>query len=89
MIEQRVALLENAVRDIGVAIRNIDGHLSTLVRLEERHLQNSARVDDHEQRLRAIEEKMPVLGVMRNWIIAGVTAGVGMLLAAFSRVVLK
>lgn len=84
VLEFRVSNLENAVLKIERAVESIDSSLKVLAQLEAHHaatredLVRFARVtDDHETRLRKIEEEMPTVKIVNRWIMTGVVGIVG------------
>lgn len=88
VLEHRVGVLEEAVREISESVKSIDKSLALLAASKELHEQTRGNLMDIENRVRAIELRLPVLEVMRNWVIAGVTGGLGLMLAAVGRLIL-
>jgi hypothetical protein len=85
VLDYRVNLVEQAVKDISTALTGIRETLQTLAMLEVRHTEtreNMARmravVDDVERRTTSIEMGMPVLHLTSKWVIGGVISIVGM-----------
>lgn len=103
MTEQRISALESEVAHtratsdrIERRLESIDENLKILVRIEERQIAASQRMDaaeevqkEHGTRLSVIEVKMPGLLESRRWIVGGVLASVGMIGIALAHTVLK
>jgi septal ring factor EnvC (AmiA/AmiB activator) len=89
--DHRLDAVERDVSEIKQAIQSIAGSLQTLARLEERHQETRealnrsfAQLDDHEKRLRVMEHETPINKLVRNWVLAGVTAMAAFVLAMFA-----
>jgi hypothetical protein len=85
VLDYRVTMVEQAVKDISTALTGIRETLQTLAMLEVRHTEtreSMARmrsvVEDVERRTSAIEHGLPVLHLTSRWVIGGVIAIVGM-----------
>lgn len=96
MSEQRINILEQTVVRIDGKLDGIAETLQSLARIEERQMSTTERLrngaetmQDHEERLRAIEVRMPGLVESRKWVVMGVLSGVGMIGAALLHMVLK
>lgn len=94
VLETRVTFLERAVDEIRDAVKSIDGSLQVLARLETSHSETRnaigrafSEIEDHEKRLRAIEEDMPTMRLARGWVIGGMAAIVGLLCIAIFKLV--
>lgn len=91
VLEFRVSSLEKVVGEVSSAVKSIDASLKTLTSLEIHHNQTResvgrafADIEDHETRLRKVEDDMPTMRLVRNWVIAGVigcTSMVGVAMA--------
>lgn len=81
----RIENLEEAVGEIKQAVRSIDTSLQTLARLEVHHAETRdsitrafAEINDHETRMRVLEEDAPTMRMIRTWVLAGVVGVVAM-----------
>lgn len=91
ILEFRVSSLEAVVGEVRTAVKSIDASLKALTSLEIHHNQTRESVgraftdiEDHETRLRKVEDDMPTMRLVRNWVIAGVigcTSMVGVAMA--------
>lgn len=79
VLEFRVSSLETMVGEVRSAVKSIDASLKTLTSLEIHHNQTRDAVgrafhdiEDHETRLRKMEDDMPTMRLVRNWVVAGV-----------------
>lgn len=109
-VEQRHAHVEGVVNNMDQKLDKLIDAMSSLVRIEERQQATGDRLamgaqtfQDHESRLRrveqdipnnldkrlsAIEMNMPGLKELRKWVIMGVLGGLGMMGAALIKLVL-
>jgi chromosome segregation ATPase len=94
-LESRVEFLEKTVHEVRDAVKSIDGSLKELVRLEVAHAETRnglerafLEINDHESRLRKIEEDMPTMRMTRGWVITAVIGIVGILGLAVAKMVL-
>ena len=85
LLEYRVTNLEAVVVDVRNSVRSIDASLKSLTRLEDNHAQTRetmSRVfealEDHNKRIRTIENELPILKLIRNWVISGVIGAVSL-----------
>jgi hypothetical protein len=79
VLDYRVTMVEQAVKDISTALTGIRETLQTLAMLEIRHTEtreSMARmrsvVEDVERRTTAIEMGLPLLNLTSKWVIGGV-----------------
>jgi hypothetical protein len=79
VLDYRVTMVEQAVKDISTALTGIRETLQTLAMLEVRHTEtreSMARmrsvVEDVERRTTAIEMGLPLLNLTSKWVIGGV-----------------
>lgn len=79
VLEFRVSALETVVGEVRTAVKSIDASLKALTSLEIHHNQTRESVgrafidiEDHEARLRLVENDLPTMRLVRNWVIAGV-----------------
>lgn len=101
ILEYRVSQLEGAIGEIKSAVKSIDASLQSLARLEARHAETrdalerafdgikelkDVDIKDHETRLREIEENMPTVKLVRNWVITGVLGVLAMSGTVFIKV---
>lgn len=83
-VEARLAVIERDQQEFKTAVVGINKNLETLVRLEERHAETRKALDRAfteceklDNRVSAIEKKMPGLVETRGWILAGMLATLG------------
>lgn len=92
-LKGRVGSIEQVVQRIDAAVSSIALSLQTLARLEERHSEVRTsldtaweKIDKHDDEVTAIQlqlaTELPPLKETRGWVIMGVLAGLGTLLAA-------
>lgn len=94
VLDFRVTNLEKVVERVSKAVESIDESLKTLTRLDVKHDETSKglnraflEIDDHEKRIRNIEEEMPTTKLIRGWVIAGVVGVLGMMGVAMIKMV--
>jgi hypothetical protein len=94
VLDYRVNLVEQAVKDISTALAGIRETLQTLAMLEVRHAETResmarmySSMDDLEKRTTAIELAMPLFHLTSKWVIGGVVAVVGMVGIGFLKFV--
>lgn len=75
MVSHRLDALEDDVSEVKTAIKSIADSLRTLAALEAHHAETRdglgrafTAIDDHEKRLRAIEQNLPVLKLTSGWV---------------------
>jgi hypothetical protein len=85
VLDYRVNLVEQAVKDISTALGGIRETLQTLAMLEVRHTETResmgrmyASMEELEKRTASIEHAMPLFHLTSKWVIGGVIAVVGM-----------
>jgi hypothetical protein len=95
VLDYRVTMVEQAVKDISTALTGIRETLQTLAMLEVRHTETRESmsrmrsvVEDVERRTSAIEKGLPVLNLTSRWVIGGVIAVVGMVGLGFIRLIM-
>ncbi len=96
VLDVRVTNLEKVVERVSSAVESIDESLKTLTRLDVKHDETRTglgrafiSLEDHEKRMRLIEEEMPTVKLARGWVVAGVIGIVGMLGMAMLHLVMK
>jgi chromosome segregation ATPase len=89
LLQQNLANLTGKVDDIGKSIL-------LLARMEEREKAVQSRLEDGkvkmealEKRLSEIERRVPGLTEMRNWVLAGILGGVGLMGVAVFNLITK
>lgn len=101
-LETRVALAERELAEMRSLVRKIESHtaetakaVTKLAVLEDRHAETRSalsrafrELEGQEKRLHAVELELPVLKLVRRWVIGGVSAGVFLIAAAVVRVYL-
>ncbi len=67
-------------------LQAISDNLVQLATLEQKHIETREalgrafeHIDDHDERLRTIETEMPMLKLVKGWVITGVIGIVGLL----------
>jgi hypothetical protein len=96
VLHYRVALMEKAVQEIGLALGGIRETLQTLATLEVRHTETReamtrafASITGLDARVDAIEKALPLLQETSKWVRLGVIAVVGMVGTAAIKIVLS
>lgn len=96
VLDVRVTNLEKIVDRVSTAVESIDESLKTLTRLDVKHDETRTglgrafvSLEDHEKRMRLIEEEMPTVKQARSWLFAGVIGVVSIVGAAVVYLVLK
>ena len=103
MSEDRLVHIERRVSDLAGNIDRFDGKLdaiadslSSLVRIEERQITINERLaagqktmQEHTERIHAIEVKLPPLQEARGWLVAAILAILGLVGHAIMGVVVK
>ena len=94
VLETKLDALSDDVREIRNRLDTVGEALVTLTRLEERHEQTSAALsrtfatlESQHAKIDALEREIPALVETRKWVVSGVVAGVGMVLAALVKTV--
>jgi len=89
VLDFRVSALEKGFEHISKAVESIAVSLEALARLEEYHKQSRSSINrsfseisTHDVRLRLLEMEMPLLKLVRGWVITGVIGIVAILGAA-------
>lgn len=80
--DAKLAALAAEVAGMRNAIVRMAQAVETLVQVEVKQSDHGSKLDDHELRLRKVEEKTPGLVEMRAWIIGGYSVVAGAILAA-------
>lgn len=103
VLEFRVSALETVVGEVRTAVKSIDASLKALTSLEIHHNQTrdavgrafteikrleDGDIKDHEERLRLVENDLPTMRLVRNWVIAGVVGCVSMVGVAVAGLVI-
>lgn len=78
----KLAALAAEVAGMRNAIVRMAQAVETLVQVEVKQADHAGKLDDHEGRLRKVEEKTPGLVEMRTWIIGGYSVVAGAILVA-------
>ncbi len=93
-MEHRVTSLETSVERIDRAVERISDsieRISNAISVQRVNSDSIARswraVEDHEQRLRAVESDMPTLRLIRNWVVAGVVGTLALVGVAAARII--
>lgn len=75
----RVGVVEQAVADIRELARSIDASLRQLAQLETKHEETRSalgraftELEDHKDRIGAVEKEMPTIKLVRDWTIRAV-----------------
>lgn len=96
VLDVRVTNLEKVVERVSAAVESIDESLKTLTRLDVKHDETRdglgrafTTLEDHEERMRAIETEMPTVKQARSWVFSGIVGAVGMVGMAVIYLVLK
>jgi len=95
-VEQGLTALASQVVRFDSKLDGIADTLRSLVRVEERQIALSEKMEAFaedaqkiDERLRVIEVAQPGLNETRKWVVMGILAGLGMMGAALLRLVLK
>lgn len=96
ILDVRVTNLEKVVEKVSSALISIDESLKTLTRLDVKHdetrtglVRAFSSIEDHEDRVRKIEEEIPTLKLVRGWVIAGTLALVGLVGVSIVNLIFK
>ena len=94
--DRRLRAVESSMDELKRAVAQVADAINKLVLIEERSLETRRTIDrafetlkDHEQRLREVEEQMPLLVETRRWVVLGVLAGLSMMLAGLAKLLIR
>lgn len=100
MLEEAYQEVKQAVKSIAVSLSTLTTlevrHAETreslnraFSQMEMNRLEQKEKNSDYEKRLRAIEEQMPTMKLIRNWVVSGVLGTVGIVGIAAIVLVIK
>lgn len=86
VIESRLDGMAVDLSEIKTELRTVAAGMERVIRLEEGRRQHEDalgrafnRIEDHEKRIIAVETEMPMMKMVRGWVITGVLGVVGIL----------
>lgn len=86
VIESRLDGMAVDLSEIKTELRTVAAGMERVIRLEEGRRQHEdalsrafERIGDHEKRIIAVETEMPMMKMVRGWVITGVIGVVGIL----------
>ena len=86
VLAERIEGMARDVSDIKTEMKRIAEGMERIARLEERHSNANAaieraftKINNHDERLAALEVQQPITVMVRNWVITGVVGVVGLL----------
>ena len=94
--DRRLRAVETSMDELKRAVAQVAEAINKLVLIEERSLETRRSIDrafetlkDHEQRLRDVEEQMPLLVETRRWVVLGVLAGLSMMGVGLAKLLIR
>ena len=94
--DRRLRAVETSIDELKRAVAQVAEAINKLVVIEERSLETRRTIDrafetlkDHEQRLRDVEEQMPLLVETRRWVVLGVLAGLSMMGVGLAKLLIR
>lgn len=79
VLRTEILHVKESLGDVRTTLASINSAVQALVRIEQKQVaQHEAlgrafvEIDDHEKRLRVLENERGVHGLVKNWVIAGV-----------------
>ena len=94
--DRRLRAVETSMDELKRAVAQVAEAINKLVLIEERSLEARRSIDrafetlkDHEQRLRDVEEQMPLLVETRRWVVLGVLAGLSMMGVGLAKLLIR
>lgn len=94
--DRRLRAVETSMDELKRAVAQVAEAINKLVVIEERSLETRRTIDrafetlkDHEQRLRDVEEQMPLLVETRRWVVLGVLSGLSMIGVGLAKLLIR
>lgn len=87
--EARVEYLERSMGRIADSLERLSSIDSRLELMDSRQIATLSSVGDHETRVRNIEKEIPVLKLVKGWIITGVVGVFGILVTVVTTLVIR
>jgi len=94
-LEERQNGMIQDMTEIKAAVKDIASYLKKLTILEAKHGEVTdavkrafTRIDDHEVRIRKVEDGMPTIQLSSKWVFASVTGVIALLLGIIAKLVL-